>query len=114
MKVSHRLPKSPRSKPLVLPSFAEVNVSHSKKTTESSLSSAVGMLDHVWTEWHRRRIPLWLFLGLCLNVAIAPAVYAAADGTLERGNAYALGLLGLVTVGLSIYLFVVIFQPERF
>ncbi|GAB4227084.1 MAG: hypothetical protein Kow00121_55620 [Elainellaceae cyanobacterium] len=67
-----------------------------------------------WTDWRRHKLPLWLFLGLCLNLAIAPAVYATAHGTLARGNAYALGLLGLVTIGLSIYLFVVIFQPERF
>jgi K+-transporting ATPase KdpF subunit len=97
-----------------MPSFAEVNLPHFDATAETSLSSAVETLDYVWAEWRRRRIPLWLFLGLCLNGLIAPAVYAAADGTLARGNAYTLGLLGLVTIGLSIYLFVVIFQPERF
>lgn len=65
-------------------------------------------------QWQKRPLPLQLFLVLCLNLAIAPAVQAAAGGELTRGNAYALGLLGLVTVGLAVYLFVVILQPERF
>jgi K+-transporting ATPase KdpF subunit len=60
------------------------------------------------------RIPIAIFILLCINVLIAPVVYAAADSALERGNAYALGLLGLVTLGLVVYLFVVVFQPERF
>jgi len=68
----------------------------------------------VRSQWHRRPIPLQLFLLLCLNLVIAPAVLGATGGQLERGQAYAIGILGLVTLGLSIYLFVVIFQPERF
>lgn len=63
---------------------------------------------------HRQRLPLWLFLGLCCNLILAPAVLAATQGSLTRSAAYALGLLGLVTLGLSGYLFVVIFEPERF
>lgn len=55
-----------------------------------------------------------ILLGTCLNLIIAPAVYAAAGGEIERSSAWAIGLLGLLTLGLSIYLFVVIFQPERF
>lgn len=54
------------------------------------------------------------FFALLLNVAIAPAVYAASDGTMSRGMAYALGLLGIVIAGLAIYLTWVIVQPERF
>ena len=65
-------------------------------------------------EWRRQRIPIAIFLVLCLNLVFAPAVYAAADGTLERKSAYAIALLGLVTLGLVVYLFVVVFQPERF
>lgn len=65
-------------------------------------------------EWRRQRIPLAIFLVLCFNLVLAPAVYAAADGTLERKSAYAIALLGLVTLGLVVYLFVVVFQPERF
>ena len=65
-------------------------------------------------EWRRRKLPLYAFLLLCLNLVVAPAVYAAADGSLERRHAYALGLLGLLTFGLVVYLFAVVFQPERF
>lgn len=65
-------------------------------------------------EWRRQRISLAIFFVLCLNLFVAPAVYAAADGGLERRYAYAIGLLGLVTLGLVVYLFVVVFQPERF
>jgi K+-transporting ATPase KdpF subunit len=64
-------------------------------------------------EW-QQKLPLAIFMGLCVNLLIAPVVYAAADGALERSHAYALGLLGLVTLGLVVYLFVVVFQPERF
>ena len=65
-------------------------------------------------EWRRQRIPLAIFFVFCLNLFVAPAVYAAADGGLERRYAYAIGLLGLATLGLVVYLFVVVFQPERF
>lgn len=65
-------------------------------------------------QWHRRPVPIQLFLLMCLNLIITPAVYAATDGAIERKTVYALGLLGIVTLALSIYLFVVIFQPERF
>jgi hypothetical protein len=63
---------------------------------------------------HRRRSPLYLFLALCFNVFVATIVYAANDEALSRSQAWSLGLLGLGTVALSIYLFFVIFVPERF
>lgn len=68
----------------------------------------------VWFEWHRQQLPLAIFLLLCLNLVIAPAVYAASSGTLERRSAWAIGILGLVTLGLVIYLFDVVFRPERY
>ena len=61
----------------------------------------------------RTRVALGLFMALCLNLAIAPALYAAT-GSLSRGNAYALGLLGLVVIGLAAYLTAVILKPEKF
>ncbi|NJL49475.1 MAG: potassium-transporting ATPase subunit F [Leptolyngbyaceae cyanobacterium SM2_5_2] len=61
----------------------------------------------------RHRFAVGLFVALCLNLAIAPALYATT-GSLERGNAYALGLLGLAVVALAVYLTAVILQPERF
>lgn len=68
----------------------------------------------LWHRWHRQQLPLAIFLALCLNLVIAPIVYAAAKGELERYQAWSLGILGLVTLGLTVYLFVVVFQPERF
>jgi hypothetical protein len=63
---------------------------------------------------HRRRLPLYLFLALCFNVLVATIVHAANDDALSRSQAWSLGLLGLGTVALSIYLFFVIFVPEKF
>ena len=74
----------------------------------------VDSISFVWSRWRKQQLPLAIFLVLCLNLVIAPVVYAAADGTLERRSAWALGVLGLVTLGLTVYLFVVVFQPERF
>lgn len=71
-------------------------------------------LDFVLCESRKQKLPLWLFLGLCFNLILAPMVLAATDGAVTRGNAYALGLLGLITLSLGVYLFVVIVQPERF
>ena len=68
----------------------------------------------VWFEWRRQQLPLAIFLLLCLNLVIAPVVYAASGGTLERRSAWAIGILGLVTLGLVIYLFDVVFRPERY
>jgi K+-transporting ATPase KdpF subunit len=62
----------------------------------------------------RPRLPLYLFLALCFNLVLAPLVSAATDGTLDRTQSWALGLLGLATVGLAIYLFFVMFVPEKF
>jgi K+-transporting ATPase KdpF subunit len=64
--------------------------------------------------WQRHPIPVQLFLVMCFNLIIAPAVYAAADEGLTRKAAWGLSLLGLVIVGLAVYLILVIFQPERF
>ena len=61
----------------------------------------------------RHRLAVGLFLALGLDLLMAPALYAAS-GTLTRGHAYALGLLGLVVVGLAIYLATVILTPEKF
>ncbi len=61
-----------------------------------------------------KKIPFY-FLGILgINLIIAPLVQASTAGLLSRGQSYALGLLGLVTLSLFVYLFVVIFQPEKF
>ena len=71
-------------------------------------------VDWLQIQWRKRPLPIQLFLLLCLNLLIAPAVQAATSLEVSRFQAYALGVLGLTTLGLSVYLFVVIFQPERF
>jgi K+-transporting ATPase KdpF subunit len=82
-----------------------------------SFQSAASVLEtatDIWTEWRRKKLPLYLFLGLCFNVVLAPAVFAATVGDLSKVQAYWLAGLGLVTVALSIYLFFVMFVPEKF
>jgi K+-transporting ATPase KdpF subunit len=55
-----------------------------------------------------------LFVTITLNLIIAPVVMAASGNEINRNTAYAIGILYCVTIALSIYLFTVIFQPERF
>ncbi|MEE3717389.1 potassium-transporting ATPase subunit F [Tumidithrix elongata RA019] len=64
-------------------------------------------------QWQKRRVPLKLFLFMCANLAVAPAIYANNEG-ISQGQAYAIGLLILTTFVLSVYLFVVMFVPEKF
>lgn len=64
--------------------------------------------------WRRRKLPLYLFLALCFNLVLAPVVYAASSSQLSRSQAWSLGLLGLLIVALSVYLFCVMFAPEKF
>jgi K+-transporting ATPase KdpF subunit len=68
----------------------------------------------LWIRLYQKKLPRSLFWILCLNLVISPAVLAGTGGEFSRTQAYALGILGLVTVAFSIYLFVVMFQPERF
>jgi hypothetical protein len=71
------------------------------------------VISFVWLEWRSQKLPLVIFVVLCLNLLVAPIVYAA-DGTLERRSAWALGVLGFITLAIILYLSVVVFQPERF
>ncbi len=71
-------------------------------------------MNDVLTRFWQKPVPKILLLALLSSVAIAPAVQAATGVSLDRGQVFALVLLGITTVSLSVYLFVVIFQPERF
>lgn len=62
----------------------------------------------------RHRIPLAIFLIMCFNVLLTPAVAAATLTQISHWQFYTISLLGLMTVALCVYLFVVIFQPEKF
>ncbi|MUG94492.1 potassium-transporting ATPase subunit F [Scytonema sp. UIC 10036] len=77
-------------------------------------AQAIETVTEILSEWRKQKWPWYLFLAMCFNLVLAPMVYAATDQTFSRSQAWALGLLGLVTVGLSIYLFFVMFVPERF
>jgi K+-transporting ATPase KdpF subunit len=56
----------------------------------------------------------YIFLAALLNLILAPVVQAATNSTISREQSFTLSLLILGTFALSIYLFVVIFQPEKF
>jgi K+-transporting ATPase KdpF subunit len=68
----------------------------------------------LFTQGIKQRIPLAIFITLCLNLCVAQVVYAAGGGVLERRSAWAIGILGCIIFAVVIYLFYVIFQPEKF
>ncbi|KJH72702.1 potassium-transporting ATPase subunit F [Aliterella atlantica] len=80
----------------------------------SSVGSILRTFSFIWERWYKQKFPLIAFALLCANLLFAPAIYAAASGTLERQAAWAIGILLLLTVVLVGYLFIVVFQPERF
>ena len=71
-------------------------------------------LQSIATQLSSRKLTRYLLWSSGINLLLAPVVYAATGGTISREQSYALGFLGLVTVALSIYLFAVFFQPEKF
>ena len=66
------------------------------------------------SKFFSQKLPVYLISILLINVVCSPLVYASTNQVISRGQSYALGLLGLVTLSLFIYLFVVIFKPEKF
>lgn len=84
-----------------------------KRISARSIDSLPDNFAALWQAWRRHKYPSYLFLALCLNLIFASGVLASS-GEMARSQAYALGLLALGTVILSVYLFVVMFQPERF
>lgn len=81
---------------------------------KTAIHHSIATLTDLWASARSRKLPLRLLLAILLSVAIAPAVQAASNASLDRGQAWAIALLAFVTFALAIYLFVVIFQPERF
>lgn len=75
---------------------------------------SIETVTEIWAEFSRKKLPLYLLIILIGNIIISPAVYSATGAIFTKGQSYALVLLGLVTFSLFIYLFVVIFQPEKF
>ncbi len=86
-------------------------------TTQISTQVSIEVIENmteIWSEWRRQKLPLYLFLGLCFNLVLAPAVFAATGGEMSRSQTYWLSALGLVTIALAVYLFFVMFVPEKF
>jgi K+-transporting ATPase KdpF subunit len=71
-------------------------------------------METVLIRFWQKRVPKILLLALLSAVLLAPAVQAATRITIDRGQLFSLVLLGITTVSLIVYLFVVIFKPERF
>lgn len=91
-----------------------MKLTHLQRNLLQVSSQALETVTDIWSEWRRQKLPLYLFLGLCFNLILAPAVFAATGRDFSRTQAYWLAALGLVTVALAIYLFFVMFVPERF
>jgi K+-transporting ATPase KdpF subunit len=62
---------------------------------------------------NRKKLPIIFLLALCFNLVIGMKVYAVT-GKLEPRHTYALVGLGIITLGLVIYLFDVVFRPDRY
>ena len=77
-------------------------------------STVIDDLSVIAIKLSSRKLTRYLLWSSAINLILAPVVYAATGGTISREQSYALGILGIVTVALSFYLFAVIFQPEKF
>ncbi len=66
------------------------------------------------TKFMNRHPSRYLFLAICFNLVVAPVVYAASGKAITHSQAWAMGLLGLGTVAIAVYLFFVMFVPEKF
>jgi K+-transporting ATPase KdpF subunit len=91
-----------------------MKLTHLKRTLAQPSKQVLETIAEIGSEWRRQKLPLYLFLGLCFNLILAPAVFAATGGDLSRTQSYWLGALMIVTIALGIYLFFVMFVPERF
>lgn len=94
-----------------MPTLPTMKLTH-KKT--QIYARTVETVIEIWTTWRRQKFPLYIFIAMCLNVIVAPVVYAATDEKFSHVQAWSLGLLGLTALALSTYLFFVMFVPERF
>ncbi len=82
--------------------------------TSKAFANVLETLSDLISDWRNHKLSLSIFLALCFNLVLAPLVLAATDGSFSRNQAWSLSLLGLVTLALAIYLFFVMFVPERF
>ncbi len=71
------------------------------------------VIAYIWSQWRKQKLAIVIFMAMCLNLVISRVVYAA-NSTLQIQFTWAYGVLCAVIIALIIYLFVVVFQPERF
>ncbi len=64
--------------------------------------------------WRKDRVIAMTLLVMLADLILAPCVWAASGGALSFSASIWVVLLGIATVGLSIYLFYVMFKPEAF
>jgi K+-transporting ATPase KdpF subunit len=79
-----------------------------------SIKNIIETMQNIGDRFFKNPLAIVLFLTISLNLIIAPVVMAASGTEITRNTAYAIGILYCVTIALSVYLFTVIFQPERF
>jgi K+-transporting ATPase KdpF subunit len=97
--------------------FYPINLLDMKKIDlkqELTLAEIADSILSVTSDWRRVKPAVVIFFGLCLNLVLASTVYGVTTGAIEKSTAYAIAFLILLTLALSIYLFAVILQPERF
>jgi K+-transporting ATPase KdpF subunit len=85
-----------------------------KSNKFSTFLNLIETIENIGDRFFKNPLAIVLFLTISLNLVIAPVVMAASGAEITRNTAYAIGILYCVTIALSVYLFTVIFQPERF
>jgi K+-transporting ATPase KdpF subunit len=69
---------------------------------------------HILPGWFKQHLLLAIAIIFGLPLLIHPVAYAVTSIAVNQTAAWAFRVLALVLASLVIYLFVVIFQPERF
>ena len=81
---------------------------------DKSNQNPIDIMRNIGDRFLKNPLAMVLFITISLNLIIAPVVMAASGTEITRNTAYVIGILYCVTLALSVYLFTVIFQPERF
>lgn len=81
---------------------------------DKSNQNPIEIMRNIGDRFLKNPLAMVLFITISLNLIIAPVVMAASGTEITRNTAYVIGILYCVTLALSVYLFTVIFQPERF
>lgn len=69
---------------------------------------------HILPRWFKQHLLFAIAIIFGLSLLIHPVAYAVTSITVNQTAAWAFRVLALVLASLVIYLFTVIFQPERF